>query len=263
MVFVKGGTFWMGCTDEQGSDCESDESPKHQVTLKGFWIGKYEVTQAEWRAVMGENPSNNEGCDQCPVEQVSWDDVQKFIKELNRQTGKNYRLPTEAEWEYAARGGQKSNKTKFAGSQNLGAVGWYSDNSSKTHPVGGKAPNELGIYDMSGNVWEWCADWYGDYSSGSQTNPKGPGSGSYRVLRGGSWINVIWAVACRFGATNPYLRRGQLLRFPFGPGLTLCPVRRSFSEGGLPFYPFRFLWKKVDKFCSARSPLCAWPLSEL
>ncbi|MFZ2901020.1 MAG: SUMF1/EgtB/PvdO family nonheme iron enzyme [Saprospiraceae bacterium] len=188
MVFVQGGTFWMGCTDEQGSDCVIDEMPKHQVTLKGFWIGKYEVTQAEWRAVMGENPSDNEGCDQCPVENVSWNDVQKFIKELNRQTGKNYRLPTEAEWEYAARGGQKSAKTKYAGSNTIGDVAWYDGNAgSKTHPVGQKKPNELGLYDMSGNVWEWCSDWYGDYPSDAQTNPTGPVRGSYRVGRGGGW----------------------------------------------------------------------------
>ncbi len=162
MVLVEGGTFTMGCTDEQVGDCNDDEKPAHQVTVSNFQIGKYEVTQAEWKAVMGNNPSEFKNCDHCPVHLVSWNDVQEFIKKLNQKTGKNYRLPTEAEWEYAARGGQKSNKTEFAGSQNLDAVGWYDHNSdSKPHPVGGKAPNELGIYDMSGNVWEWCADWYG------------------------------------------------------------------------------------------------------
>lgn len=189
MVFVKGGAFMMGCTDEQGGDCGNGENPVHQVTVGDYKIGKYEVTQAQWRAVMGSVPPelNNKGCDQCPVERVSWNDIQEFLKKLNQRTGGNYRLPTEAEWEYAARGGQKSNKTKFAGSQNLDAVGWYSGNSgSKIHPVGKKAPNELGIYDMSGNVWEWCADGKRTYSSEAQTNPKGPSGGS-RVLRGGSW----------------------------------------------------------------------------
>ncbi|MFZ2901016.1 MAG: SUMF1/EgtB/PvdO family nonheme iron enzyme [Saprospiraceae bacterium] len=196
MVTVKGGTFTMGCTDEQGSDCYDWEKPAHQVTVGDFQIGKYEVTQAQWKAIMGSNPSSFKNCDQCPVENVSWNDIQEFIKKLNQRTGGNYRLPTEAEWEYAARGGQKSNKTKFAGSQNLGAVGWYGDNSgNKTHPVGGKSPNELGIYDMSGNVWEWCADWYGDYSSDAQTNPAGPVKGSYRVGRGGSWVG--YPLLCR------------------------------------------------------------------
>jgi formylglycine-generating enzyme required for sulfatase activity len=212
MVFVQGGTFWMGCTDEQGSDCESDEMPKHQVTLKGFWIGKYEVTQAEWRAVMGENPSDNEGCDQCPVEQVSWNDVQQFIKELNRQTGKNYRLPTEAEWEYAARGGSKSKGNKYAGCNNLDEAGWYDYNSGrKTHPVGQKKPNELGLYDMSGNVWEWCADWYGDYPSDARTNPEGPVRGLNRVGRGSGWGDNQQGcrVAYRDG-WNPGGRNGYL-----------------------------------------------------
>jgi formylglycine-generating enzyme required for sulfatase activity len=192
MVFVKGGTFTMGCTAEQGSDCGDNEKPAHQVTIGDFKIGKYDVTQAQWKAIMGNNPSSFKNCDQCPVESVSWNDIQEFIKKLNHKTGGNYRLPTEAEWEYAARGGQKSQQNKFAGNQNVDAVGWYDGNSgSKTNPVGKKTPNELGIYDMSGNVWEWCADWYGDYSSQAQTNPKGPASGEFRVLRGGSWLNLI------------------------------------------------------------------------
>ncbi len=214
MVFVQGGTFWMGCTEEKGSDCYDDEKPKHQVTLKGFWIGKYEVTQAEWRAVMGENPPElyNKGCDQCPVERVSWDDVQQFIKELNRQTGKNYRLPTEAEWEYAARGGQKSAKTKYACSNTIDEVAWYDGNSGrKTHPVGQKKPNKLGLYDMSGNVYEWCADRYGDYPSDAQTNPVGPVGGSYRVYRGGDWGNAprFCRVSYRVGK-DPAGRYGYL-----------------------------------------------------
>lgn len=186
MVFVKGGTFTMGATSEQGSDADSDETPTHSVTLSDFYIGKYEVTQAQWRAVMGNNPSYFKG-DNLPVECVSWNDIQKFIKKLNAQTGKNFRLPTEAEWEYAARGGNQSRGYKYSGSNDRNNA-WYKDNSSsKTHPVGQKQPNELGIYDMCGNVWEWCQDWYGSYSSSSQTNPTGPSSGSYRVLRGGSW----------------------------------------------------------------------------
>ncbi|MBE6193211.1 MAG: PEGA domain-containing protein [Rikenellaceae bacterium] len=189
MVFVKGGTFTMGATSEQGSDAYSDEKPTHSVTLSDYYIGKYEVTQAQWRAVMGNNPSRFKG-DNLPVERVSWDDIQEFITKLNAQTGKNFRLPTEAEWEYAARGGNQSKGYKYSGSNTLGDVVWYDDNSSsKTHSVGQKQPNELGIYDMSGNVWEWCSDWYGSYSSSLQTNPMGPSGGSDRVLRGGSWLN--------------------------------------------------------------------------
>lgn len=193
MVYVEGGTFTMGATSEQGSDAYSDESPIHSVTVSDFYIGKYEVTQAQWRAVMGSNPSYFTG-DNLPVEQVSWNDIQKFITKLNTMTGKTFRLPTEAEWEYAARGGDKSKGYKYSGSNTLDNVAWYTNNSSrKTHPVGQKQPNELGLYDMSGNVWEWCQDLYGNYSSSSQTNPTGPSSGSKRVLRGGSCdINAMY-----------------------------------------------------------------------
>ena len=187
MVRVEGGTFRMGATSEQGSDVWDNEKPVHSVTLSGYYIGKTEVTQALWKAVMGSNPSKFIG-DNLPVEMVSWDDCQEFIRELNALTGQNFRLPTEAEWEFACRGGNNSRGYKYSGSNNLGSVAWYDGNSgNKTHPVGTKAPNELGIYDMSGNVWEWCADWYGDYSSGAQTNPTGPYGGSNRVYRGGSW----------------------------------------------------------------------------
>ncbi|MDR0815137.1 MAG: formylglycine-generating enzyme family protein [Bacteroidales bacterium] len=188
MVYVQGGTFTMGCTSEQGNDCYGDENPAHQVTLNSYYIGKYEVTQAQWKDVIGSNPSNFKG-DNLPVEQVSWEDVQDFIARLNSLTGKNYRLPTEAEWEYAARGGSQSRNTKYSGAYSVDNAAWYSSNSdSKTHPVGTKQANELGIYDMSGNVWEWCSDWYGNYSSASQTNPRGGAtSGSNRVFRGGSW----------------------------------------------------------------------------
>ncbi len=198
MVFVEGGSFMMGCTPEQGSDCESDEIPSHTVSLSSFYIGKHEITQAQWRAVMGTNPSYNSGCDNCPVDNVSWNDAQQFIQKMNQQTGKTYRLPTEAEWEYAARGGNKSRGYKYSGSNDIGAVAWYIDNSgSKTHSVGQKSPNELGIYEMSGNVNEWCSDWYAKdyYSSSPSNNPKGPSAGSDRVLRGGSLSNA--AIYCR------------------------------------------------------------------
>ncbi len=190
MVWVSGGTFTMGATSEQGSDAFDSEKPAHSVTLSGYYIGKYEVTQAQWKAVMGNNPSYFKG-DNLPVEQVSWNDVQEFIRKLNQQTGKSYRLPTEAEWEYAARGGSNSRGYKYSGSNNIGSVAWYDGNSGNTtHAVGTKSPNELGIYDMSGNVYEWCQDWYGSsyYSNSPQRNPQGPASGSDRVCRGGSWI---------------------------------------------------------------------------
>ena len=187
MVRVEGGTFTMGATPEQGSDAWDDEKPTHQVTLSSFSIGKYEVTQEEWEAVMGSNPTYIKGA-KLPVEHVSWDDCQTFIRKLNQMTGKSFRLPTEAEWEFAARGGNRSNHYKYSGSNNLSSVAWYARNSgNKTHPVGQKSPNELGLYDMSGNVWEWCADWYGDYSSSAQTDPKGSSSASNRVNRGGGW----------------------------------------------------------------------------
>ena len=187
MVHVEGGTFTMGATSEQGSDAFGAEEPAHQVTLSSFSIGKYEVTQEEWQAVMGGNPSYSKGSKR-PVESVNWHDCQEFIRKLNTMTGKHFRLPTEAEWEYAARGGNKTIGYKYAGSDNLDRVAWYDNNSGDTtHDVGQKSPNELGLYDMSGNVFEWCADWYGSYSSNSQTNPLGPSSGSDRVLRGGCW----------------------------------------------------------------------------
>ena len=200
MVYVEGGTFDMGATTEQGSDAESDEKPVHSVTLDGYYIGKCEVTQELWEAVMGSNPSHFKGA-QNPVENVSWNDCQEFVSRLNSLTGRTFRLPTEAEWEYAARGGKKSSHYKYSGSGNIDDVAWYDDNSgSSTHPVGTKSPNELGIYDMSGNVYEWCSDWYGGYSAGAQTNPQGPSSGSRRVLRGGSWY--IHAGYCRVSYRN-------------------------------------------------------------
>jgi formylglycine-generating enzyme required for sulfatase activity len=208
LIPIQGGSFVMGCTAEQGRDCLYQEKPSFQVNVSDFQLGKYEVTQAQWQQVMEGNPSYFSGCNECPVEQVSWDDIQIFLRKLNAQTGKAYRLPTEAEWEYAARGGNKSAGYKYAGSNTLEDVAWYAGKaSSKTHAVGGKQPNELGLYDMSGNVWEWCQDWKGAYTSASQTNPSGPASGAYRVYRGGGWPNTAkhCRVAYREGST-PTLR---------------------------------------------------------
>lgn len=216
MIAVEGGTFQMGATSEL-QDAWDDEKPVHSVTLSSYHIGETEVTQALWQAVMGGNPSYFKG-DNLPVEQVSWDDCQAFISRLNKLTGRNFRLPTEAEWEFAARGGNKSRGTEYSGSSNIDDCAWYDDNSgNKTHPVATKQPNELGIYDMSGNVWEWCSDWYGKYSSDAQTNPTGPASGSCRVIRGGSWGSS--ATYCRVTFRNCYapgFRNGNLgLRLVF------------------------------------------------
>ena len=212
MIYVQGGTFTMGATSEQGSDVESDEKPAHSVTLSSYYIGETEVTQALWQAVMGSNPSNFTGDSRLPVEQVSWEDCQTFISRLNSLTGQHFRLPTEAQWEFAARGGNRSRGYKYSGSNNVGVVAWYDYNSSgKIHEVAAKAPNELSIYDMSGNVWEWCQDWYGSYSSSAQTNPTGPLSGSSRVNRGGSGLNDarLCRVAFR-GDASPDFRDSRL-----------------------------------------------------
>ena len=219
MKRVEGGTFRMGSDDREAY---SDEKPIHSVTVSTFHMGETEVTQALWKAVMGTEPTYNGGWtdkygrgNNYPAYRVSWDDIcgsdgkgtdpNCFLYRLNRLTGKSFRLPTEAEWEYAARGGSRSNGTKYAGSVSIDSVAWYGDNSgSKTHPVKGKSPNELGLYDMSGNVWEWCGDWYGGsyYSNSPSSNPKGPSTGSYRVLRGGSWYDL--ARNCRVSIRNRY-----------------------------------------------------------
>jgi formylglycine-generating enzyme required for sulfatase activity len=228
MVLVNGGTFTRGCTNEH-QDCGSNEQPAHEVTVGDFYMGRYEVTQRLWKEVMGKrNPSNFKSCDECPVENVSWDDVQKFIAELNRQTGRQYRLPTEAEWEYAARGGGKQvmfgNGKNVADPKEINFNGdWNPTNYSvkgidrgKTVPVGSlNSPNALGLHDMSGNVWEWCSDWYSPdyYEKSPSSNPTGPGSGSYRVRRGGSWNGspAVCRVAVRQGSWPNY--RGNGLGF--------------------------------------------------
>jgi len=187
LVFVKGGCFQMG---DNFGDGDGDEKPVHDVCVSNFYIGKYEVTQGQWEKVMGSNPSHFKNCgENCPVENVSWNDTQDFIRKLNSQSGKNYRLPTEAEWEYAARSGGR--KEKYSGTDSsLDDYAWYSSNSgSKTHTVGQMKPNGLGIYDMSGNVWEWCSDgyWFKYYGESPRDNPQAPDGSSYRVLRGGGW----------------------------------------------------------------------------
>jgi hypothetical protein len=188
MKSIPSGTFTMGCTSEQ-KDCYDDEEPTHDVSIRGFKMNKHEVTQEEWQAVMGENPSTFKNCDKCPVESVSWNNIQDFLKKLNQLTGKNYRLPSEAEWEYAARGNEKH---LYAGSNTIGNIAWYRDNSSrKTHSVGGKSSNGFGLYDMSGNVWEWCQDTKHENYEGAPTDGRAwtSGGSSNRVLRGGGWGN--------------------------------------------------------------------------
>lgn len=222
MIKVQGGTFTMGATSEM-KDPWDDEKPTHQVTLtNNYNIGKTEVTMALWKAVMGNTPQNY-GPNK-PVVNVSWNACQKFCQKLNEMTGQNFRLPTEAEWEFAARGGNNSNHYQYSGSNKLGDVAWYDSNSGgTTHDVATKQPNELGIYDMSGNVYEWCADWFGSYSSTSQTNPTGPNSGSYRVRRGGSWNCDAWG--CRSSIRYQY---DPILRdYDIGFRLALSELRMS------------------------------------
>ena len=224
MIAVEGGTFKMGAQSKDPNKPNFDkkaydyESPVHDVTLDSFYMAEFVVTEDLWEAVMNENKSkesrgflgrlfgNNkvprprEGY---PKTMISWNDCQKFIKKLNQLTGKNFRLPTEAEWEYVARGGNKNRGNKYSGGNIIEDVAWYSENSwATTHKVGAKSPNELGIYDMSGNVWEWCGDWYGDYTSSAHANPTGPTSGSFRVYRGGSWYRN--ASYCRVSNRGNY-----------------------------------------------------------
>ena len=203
-VRVPAGEFLMGSERE---NVFFDEKPVTQVRIsQGFWLGKYEVTQAEWQAVMGSNPSRFDECGPtCPVENVSWEDTQEFIRRLNAAMGEErYRLPTEAEWEYAARAGTSGDRYG-----NLDAIAWYDGNSGdRTHPVGRKAPNALGLYDMLGNVWEWVEDRLGEYPGGEVTDPQGPASGSGRVARGGGWGGDAGycRASYRFGISPGYRR---------------------------------------------------------
>ena len=191
MILVEGGTFRMGATEEQGEeDPDGNEYPVHVVNLSSYYICQTEVTQELWYAVMSSNPSRILGETTLPVDCVKWDMSQEFIGTLNEILDHEVeiRMPTEAEWEFAARGGNKSSGYKYSGSDNPDEVAWVESNSGgKTHPVGTKRPNELGLYDMSGNLWEWCQDWTGHYSSAEQTNPSGPEEGNHRIMRGGSW----------------------------------------------------------------------------
>ena len=203
MVEVEGGTFAMG---NSGVGSNLDESPVHDVTLSTYYIGETEVTQELWVAVMGDNPSYNVG-DNKPVDNISWNKTQEFIELLNYKTGRKFRLPTEAEWEFAARGGNRSNNYKYSGSNSVDIVAWYQDNSNnETKDVKSKMPNELGIYDMSGNVSEWCSDWYGGYIYNSQTNPTGPDWGNEKVIRGGAFSleDTYCRVSGRSSATSSW-----------------------------------------------------------
>ncbi len=212
MVYVRGGTFIMGATSEQ-FNAASDEYPEHQVTLNDYFMGQYEVTQELWQAVMGTNPSAHTGDPNLPVEQVSWDDCQLFIVELNKITGLKFSIPTEAQWEYAARGGERAKGLLFSGSDFADEVAWFNDMES--HIVGQLQPNELGIFDMSGNVYEWCRDFYGDYTDEPQTDPEGVTDGWGRVLRGGcfyEWIDEKLRVSSRHMDAPDYADDGYGLR---------------------------------------------------
>ena len=222
MIFkwVAGGCYEMGCGSWTDT-CSDNESPVHEVCVDGFWIGKYEVTQGQWEQIMGNNPSYNKSGDDFPVEKVSWNDCQDFITALNGKGSNIFRLSTEAEWEYAARGGGK--EEKYAGGNDLDSLGWYTSNSEgHSHEVGTKAANSLGIYDMSGNLWEWCSDLYGSsyYSSSPMNNPQGPTTGSSRVFRGGGWDYP--AQSCRAAYRSygpPGLRYGGIgFRLVLSPG---------------------------------------------
>jgi len=200
MVYVEGGTFSMG------SGLRDEESPVHTVMVSSFYMSKYEVTQKQWSDVMGSNPSSNKDCGDCPVGNVSWDDIRRYLRQLNAKCpGHRYRLPTEAEWECAAKGGKKSKGYEWAGAAteaDLQSVAWIRGNAGTTHPAGSKEPNELGLYDMSGNVFEWCSDWYDRkyYASSPKSNPRGPQAGAERVMRGGHW--EIDAFRCRSAYRN-------------------------------------------------------------
>ena len=208
MIYVEGGSFEMGATPEQGSEATRNEKPVHTVTLDSYYIAECEVTQAQWQKIMGNNPAHFKGANN-PVECVGWQKINEFCKKLSEKTGKTYILPTEAQWEYAARGGQKSKGYKYSGSSVIDEVAWTAANSNKsTHPVKQKMPNELGLYDMSGNVFEFCSDWFNDdyYSVSPKHNPTGPSSSRFRIMRGGCWgiLPGQSRVSCRWGISPRY-----------------------------------------------------------
>ncbi len=190
MIFVAGDTFAMGATPEQkpGSP-EQNEYPVHKVSLSDYYIAKYEVTQELWQAVMGSNPSEHQGNPQYPVDNINWFDAEAFVAKINEMTDGNFAMPTEAQWEFAARGGIKSEGYLYCGNKEPDPVAWYNENSQTTHEVGKLQPNELGLYDMSGNVGEWCHDWFGSYPSELQVDPEGTEFGECRVWRGGGFFN--------------------------------------------------------------------------
>jgi sulfatase modifying factor 1 len=192
-VFVQGGTFKMGLPDSSDVEGGDIQKPQHKVTVKDFYILKTQVTQALWYSIMDTNPSFHKDCYICPVENISWFDAQLFVEKLNKYKKGHYHLPTEAEYEYAARGGNKSHALNYSGSNDIKDVGWFEDNSDgRSHPVGQKKPNELGLVDMSGNIWEWCSDWYEMYyyKVSPSDNPQGPAMGDKKVVRGGAWLSL-------------------------------------------------------------------------
>ena len=213
MIYVEGGSFLMGATEEQNGVATNKEYPAHPVTLSSYYIGQTQVTQALWEAVMGNNPSVNRGNSQHPVENITWYDCQDFINKLNNLTGQKFKLPTEAEWEYAARGGKFSHSYKYSGSNHTDEVAWHDTNSNDcSQPVASKMPNELGLYDMSGNVWEWCNDYFGIYPSTPQVNPQGPETGDKKVMRGGSYFSSVdyGRVSNRFAPPSPLFKAHPL-----------------------------------------------------
>ncbi len=215
-VFVQGGSFKMGLPDTSDVEGGDISKPQHKVTIKSFYILKTPVTQALWYSIMDTNPSIHKNCYACPVENVSWYDAQKFIEKLNKIKKAHYRLTTEAEYEYAARGGDKSKGYNYSGSNNEDEVAWFEDNSGRqSHPVGQKKSNELGLFDMSGNVWEWCSDWYEMYyyKVSPSDNPQGPVQGEKRVLRGGTWLSLDeGCLVTSRGQLQPYLK-GKFIGF--------------------------------------------------
>jgi formylglycine-generating enzyme required for sulfatase activity len=218
MVRVRGGLFRMGATPEQKGYAYANETPEHRVELEDFHIGRYPVTQGQWLLIMDDNPSRFKGEKDLPVDSVSWDDAQAFIERLNAATGGGYRLPTEAEWEFAARGGRSSKGYLYSGGDNVDSVAWTCRNSrDRTHLVGRKRPNEIGLYDMSGNVSEWCLDRFGPYDPAQTFNPRGPEEGPLRVSRGGSWYYAPIAarVSFRIGITDDYRGRSRGFRLVF------------------------------------------------